>query len=161
MQCLALVAMRLTEAETLLAQGLPTQATILFTFAVEEFGKAVLLRRAFERSDETVALVEIEGFYDHVAKLEAAATEIPQQYLLVGHEGFQADAFATDAFQVGATAKEWKTRLGAMFVDWSPSSPDGLEGRWNWGVRTDPEVLRESIKGVQTRAGRASIEWLA
>ncbi len=63
-QCLSIVAMRLGEAEALLAGGFPTQATIVFTFAVEEFGKAVLLRRAFEQSRETDPTVVIDGFYD-------------------------------------------------------------------------------------------------
>lgn len=52
-QCLAVVAMRLGEAEALLTAGFLTQATIIFTFAVEEFGKSILLRRALERSHET------------------------------------------------------------------------------------------------------------
>ena len=58
-----------------------TQSAILFTFAVEEFGKAVLLQRALTSSAETAALVSIEGFYDHTAKLEAAASELPEASL--------------------------------------------------------------------------------
>ena len=158
-QCLTLVAMRLDEAEALLTGGYPTQATIIFTFAVEEFGKAVLLRRAFEGSRETDVLVVIDGFYDHTAKLEAAATEIPKEGLLVGHAGFQANAFQAMAFQIGASADDWKVRLDAMFVDWVPRAADGLEGKWQWGVKTDVDVLAKSLKAVQERLSKASIEW--
>ncbi len=59
-QCLSIVALRLEEASALLAVGLSTQATIVFTFAVEEFGKAVLLQRALEHSPETEDLVAID-----------------------------------------------------------------------------------------------------
>ena len=104
-QCLSVVAMRLDEAETLLAAGYPTQATIVFTFAVEEFGKAVLLRGALEQSRATDVTVLVNGFYDHTAKLEAAASEIPTPGLLVGQAGFQADAFQANAFQIGASAE--------------------------------------------------------
>src|SRR5262245_6131264 len=82
--CCVLVAMRLAEAEHLLALGHVTQATVVFTFAVEEFGKAVLLRRAFESSSEMEPLLTIDGFYDHTSKLEAAATEISGESLRVG-----------------------------------------------------------------------------
>src|SRR5262249_24811852 len=150
---------RLGEAETLLAAGYLTQATIVFTFAVEEFGKAVLLRRALERSSSPEVLVVVERFYDHSAKLEAAATEIPKEGLLVGHPGFQAGAFQADAFQTGASADDWQVRLDAMFVAWVSEAPDGLEGQWRWGVKTDADVLAKSLKAVQARLGRASIEW--
>jgi AbiV family abortive infection protein len=158
-QCLAIVAMRLEEAEVLLAAGFPTQATIVFTFAVEEFGKAVLLRRSLEESRETDVLVVIEGFYDHTAKLEAAATEIPKEALLVGHPGFQAGGFQADAFQIGASADDWKVRLDAMFLDWVSGTADGLEGKWQWGVRTDVDVISKSLKAVQKRLERAVVEW--
>ena len=111
MQCLSVVALRLTEAEALLTAGFPTQATIVFTFAVEEFGKAVLLRRALERSCETDVTVAVDGFYEHTAKLEAAATEIPEEHLVVGRGTFQAGAFQPDAFEIAASADDWKVRL--------------------------------------------------
>ena len=158
-QCISIVAMRLGEAEALLVAGFPTQATIVFTFAVEEFGKAVLLRRALERSRETDVTVGVEGFYDHTAKLEAASAEIPPESLRVGRVGFQASGFQGSGFQVGVSANDWKVRLDAMFVDWVPDAADGLEGHWQWGVRTDADVLAKSINAVQARLSRASVEW--
>ena len=157
--CLSIVPIRLGEAETLLTVGYPTQATIVFTFAVEEFGKAVLLRRAFARSRATDVTVVVDGFYDHTAKLEAAATEIPREGLLVGHEDFQGGAFQADVFQIRASADDWKVRLDAMFVDWVPGAADGLEGEWHWGIKTDADVLSKSLKEVQERLRRASVDW--
>jgi|SRR5215831_16944317 len=154
-QCLALVGLRLGEAEALLTNRFPTQATIVFTFAVEEFGKAVLLRRALVGSRETDVLVAVDGFYDHTAKLEAAATEIPAEHLFVGRGSFQVGAFDARAFHTGPSADDWNVRLGAMFVEWVPDS-----GRWQWGVKTDVEILASSINGVQARLTRASMEWM-
>ncbi len=156
-QCLSIVAMRLGEAEALLAGGFPTQATIVFTFAVEEFGKAVLLRRAFEQSRETDTTVVIDGFYDHTAKLDAAATEIPEESLRVGRRAFPPGAAAT--VPTDASADEWSVRLDASFVQWVPQALDGLEGRWHWGVKTDLDVLANSIHGVQASLSRAMVEW--
>ncbi len=155
-QCLSIVAMRLGEAEALLAGGFPTQATIVFTFAVEEFGKAVLLRRAFEQSRETDTTVVIDGFYDHTAKLDAAA-EIPEESLRVGRRAFPPGAAAT--VPTDASADDWSVRLDASFVQWVPQALDGLEGRWRWGVKTDLDVLANSIPGVRASLGRAMVEW--
>jgi len=63
------------------------------------------------------------------------------------------------AFQIGASADDWKVRLDAMFVDWVPRAADGLEGKWQWGVKTDVDVLAKSLKAVQERLSKASIEW--
>lgn len=104
-------------------------------------------------------MVAIEGFYDHSAKLEAAASEIAENNLFVGHGAFQRDAFQADAFQIAASASDWKVRLDAMFVQWVPQAADGLEGRWQWGVDADADVLANNIKAVGERLSRASVEW--
>lgn len=101
----------------------------------------------------------IDGFSDHTAKLEAAATEIPEESLLVGHRAFQVGAFQAGAVQFGASAKDWNVRLNAMFVDWVPDAADGLEGHWQWGVKTNVEVLATSINAVGGRLTKASVEW--
>jgi hypothetical protein len=143
LHCCAITGLRLGEAERLLDAGFPTQATIIFSFAVEEFGKAVLLRRAFEASDERDSLVVVEGFYDHQAKLDAAATVIPEEFLRIGN---------------ASSADDWTVRLDAMFLNWIPESPDGPEGDWRHGVRgqTDPEVLSKSIEGVNAELANMS-----
>jgi AbiV family abortive infection protein len=151
--------MRLSEADALLVANFPTQAAIVFTFAVEEFGKAVLLRRAFEASGETDMLVVIDGFYEHTAKLDAAATEIPARGLLLGRGAVQASLVQTNAFQISPSAKRWKVRVGAMFVDWVADTADGGEGHWQWGVKTDANVLAASINAVQARLSKAMVEW--
>ncbi len=93
----------------------------------------------------------IDGFYDHAAKLEAAATGISQEGLRVGRE-------ASKEFRA-ASADDWKVRLDAMFVEWVSQAADGLEGKWRWGVRTDAEILAKSIQTVQERLSRAAADW--
>jgi len=50
-----------------------TQSAIILSFATEEFGKAVMLRRAYESGDDPVS---IQGFYEHQDKLDVAASFI-------------------------------------------------------------------------------------
>lgn len=45
-----------------------------------------------------------------------------------------------------------------MFVDWKPKD-DGLEGSWIWGVDVDPDVLAQSMLGLQTRINLAMADW--
>jgi SH3-like domain-containing protein len=57
-------------------------AAILFMFAVEEFGKAVLLREAFDRARSPVTVV---GFYNQWRKIEAAGgTFVRNSYCSIG-----------------------------------------------------------------------------
>ncbi|PYQ07851.1 MAG: hypothetical protein DMF83_08390 [Acidobacteria bacterium] len=55
-----------------------TQSAIILSFATEAFGKAVMLRRAYESGDDPVS---IQGFYEHQDKLDVAASFIGQDPL--------------------------------------------------------------------------------
>ena len=55
-----------------------SQAAVVFSFAVEEFGKAMLLRNAYDTGTDPVT---VSGFYEHSDKLAAAANVIPRKYL--------------------------------------------------------------------------------
>lgn len=148
MTCLCVSSLRLAEAESLLAAGFLTQAGVVFSFAVEEFGKAVMLRDAFRSGDDPV---EVEDFYDHKVKLEAASTLIPQEHLLLTSGAFQADAFQGDAFDIGISTS-FKTRCDGLYVGWR-------EGEWQYGAKVEPAILKASIEGVQMVVSRASALW--
>src|SRR5512137_2632655 len=97
--CLSVASLRLHETDLLLTHGLLTQAAVLFSLAVEEFGKASLLRKAYESGQDPVV---IEGFYDHPPKIAAAAAHIDVNDLLLDNSGaFAAGVFDAGAFDVG------------------------------------------------------------
>jgi AbiV family abortive infection protein len=123
------------------------QAAIVFSFAVEEFGKAVLLRDAYQTGADPVI---VDGFYDHAAKLEGAGKYIPAENLLVSQSAFQQGAFQDDAYEVGESA-DLETRLSSLYVDW--------ENGWRHGVHVDGELLQRNITAVRFRILDAKIEW--
>lgn len=124
---------------------------VLFSFAVEEFGKAVLLRRAYELSE---AMPTIVGFYDHEAKLEAASAEIPPDLLMLHAGAFQADAFQADAFDVDRVAN-FKARMQSMYVGWDEHSRI-----WIGPTDVDRPTLSRSIEGIERIVKNKLEEWV-
>ncbi len=127
------------------------QASILFSLAVEEFGKAILLRTAYERGG---VVSKIVGFYDHKKKLEAAFTEIPSDLLMLHAGAFQTDTFQTDAFDVDRVAN-FEARKRAMYVDW-----DERLGTWTGPTDVDRPTLSRSIEGVGVIVRNKLEEWV-
>jgi AbiV family abortive infection protein len=148
MTCLCVSSSRLAEAESLLAGGYVTGAGVVFSFAVEEFGKAVMLREAFRSGIDPVV---VEGFYDHRVKFDAASKLIPTEYLRLTDGPFQAGVFEARVFDVGTLASV-KTRLDWLYVDW-------YEGEWQYGAGVVPGVLKDSIEAVQIIVSKASGAW--
>jgi AbiV family abortive infection protein len=126
----------------------PVTAAVLFSFAIEEFGKAVLI---YEMMGTATGSVEIAGFYDHHAKFEAAAKHIPAKHLLLHPGAFQCGAFQATAFDVGNSV-DFEARLTGLYVDWK----DG----WRRGVRVDAELLKSNIAAVTDLVSRKRAEWL-
>lgn len=145
--CLRIAQTRLSEATILLDNGYLLQAAVLFSFGVEEFGKAVLLRQAYETGADPAI---VSGFYDHDAKLEAAATHIPEQHLLL-HGAFQRSAFQSDAFNAGQPI-DFDARLSALHVEWQ----DGW--RSSQGL-VDGDLLRQNINAVEGLLFQKKVDW--
>jgi AbiV family abortive infection protein len=145
--CLSVASSRLAETDALMLQGLLTQSGVLFTFALEEFGKAVLLKRAYDSGNDPAL---IEGFYDHQAKLEAAAAMIPADHLRIDQTGYGEAEYGRDRYG-GAVLGDFSARLAGLYVDW--------KGRWVYGRSVDPEVLSQSSREVQSIVSRLCAEW--
>jgi AbiV family abortive infection protein len=79
--CLVAAQQRLQEARVLVDEHhFLTPAVVLLSFAVEEFGKGMMLRAAYETGQDPATL---QGFYEHAAKFaaaEAATGWIPLVY---------------------------------------------------------------------------------
>ena len=151
-KCLEVSQWRLREASSLLSQDPPPSVTaaIFFTFGIEEFGKAALLRKAFETGQSTV---KIAGFYDHRAKIGAATQHIPEEQLLLHRGAFQRDFVQKNAFDVGNPA-DFEARLAGLYVQWEG-------GKWKVGVRVNPIVLAQNIAAVNEIIHRTRSEWLS
>src|SRR5207247_818904 len=81
-RCLAKARRLNADAQTLLDASSEsiTHASVLFSYAVEEVGKAALLADAMTQGTDDPVL--IEGFYEHTAKLRRAEE-------LVGEDAFR------------------------------------------------------------------------
>jgi AbiV family abortive infection protein len=146
--CLFAAEARLGEARALVDGHLSlTLAAIALSFAIEEFGKAVMLRAASERGDDPVTL---RDFYDHAAKIEAAEEAIGA-LPLVAEGAFAAEAFAFDAFNTDIPLT-LEARLTALYVDWR-------KGTWKTGIRIDDDVLLDSVRRVEQAILDAKIRW--
>ncbi len=148
-KCLEVAGWRLREAGTLLGGNTPTTAAILFTFAVEEFGKAVLLHEAFESGQP---IVEIAGFYQHQAKFEAAGRHIPERHLMLAASVFQPGVFHAGTFNIAILA-DLEARLDGLYVGWKG-------GAWAVGLQVNPDVLSESITAVGITVGKMRGAWV-
>jgi hypothetical protein len=130
--CLSVASLRLEETDTALGAGLLTQAGIVFTFAGEEFGKAVLLREAFETGQDHPVL--IDGFIDHHKKIAAAGKHVPARFLRLIAGAFDPEAFDSGGFDTGLEA-DVDARWSGLHVDWDGRSGLGDSGwsrrRWN------------------------------
>ncbi len=127
------------------------QASILFSYAVEEFGKAVLLRRAYEGGE---AMPTIVDFYDHKAKLQAAFPEIPRDLLMLHVGTFQDDAFEADTFDVDRVAA-FDARMQSMYIGW-----DERSRTWTGPTDVDRPTLSRSIEGVGVIVRNKLEEWV-
>jgi hypothetical protein len=132
-QCLSLATSRLRQSRMLSKAHSPTAAAVLFLFAVEEFGKAVLLRRAYDAAADPAP---VEGFYDHAVKMDAATSRIGPDALRIGPAG-----------NVSVRA-----RLSGLYVDW-----DGKE--WRQGVRVIAGALEGSRSMLAEAIQQEHDEW--
>jgi hypothetical protein len=96
--CLTVASLRLEETDVALKQGLLTQAGVVFTFAVEEFGKAALLRQAVETGADPAT---IDGFYEHHDKIAAAAKHVEARFLRLTRGAFAPGVFDPATFDTG------------------------------------------------------------
>ena len=146
-KCLEVAASRLDEAAALIEAGFLSQATVIFSFAVEEYGKAVLLRQAYETGGDPVV---VTMFYEHKEKLAAAANVIPAKHLRLTSGFFDPDWFDPCFFDTG-TRLDVAARLDGLYVNW--------DGDWRHGVSVDVDTLRESIAGVRATLAIPMANW--
>src|SRR5262245_46072333 len=123
---------RLEESRTLLNAESLMLAAVVFSFAVEEFGKAILLRTAYDSGADPA---RIDGFYDHSAKIKAATSRIGDAHLQLGPVG----------------KANLQARLAGLYADW--------KGEWRYGIHVDRATIERSVEGLGRALEQARIEW--
>lgn len=119
-------------------------AGVLFSYAVEEFGKAALLREALAQPGEELT---IEDFYNHPAKFAKAARLIEAGYLeLKG-------SIAQRGFDVGVLGN-LESRLQEVYVDW-----DADRQGWRAELNVDAQRLIRNIEFVLDVLEETLVEW--
>jgi hypothetical protein len=123
---------------------------VLFSYAVEELGKAAMLADLVGGTDDPVS---VHGFYDHEPKLLRAESLLGGPVVLrLGF--FQRNAFQRNVFDVGVLASDLDDRLDLLYVDWK-------DARWRLEPTTDAARLEKEIGSVRTAIAKGRTDWLA
>ncbi len=110
----------LDAADILLCYGAnPVIAAGLYTYAVEEYGKALILNSC-KPSAGMVTLPYGKGFVNHTVKFEKALNQLPANCKLL-HRGSFSDAFSSESFDVDEVA-DCQARLNVFYSDLRNSS---------------------------------------
>lgn len=150
--CLALErsASLLADARLASQVGAHLGAAVLFSQAVEEFGKAVMLRTAGLEGSPVV-----ENFYDHETKLAKAAEVLPADSLMIFEAAYDAnDHFDAERTFGGESADDWQARLDWLYVGWVER-----DRRWRDVPRIDPALLNANIATVGSVIAAKQREW--
>jgi AbiV family abortive infection protein len=140
-------------AEALIGNNLLNDAVALIEFAIEEFGRAVILRDMVGANIETIE--EKRCWYNHDYKYNAAFTKLPKELKtiwdgMIPLKGMIARAYIASAFHPSAycTARRSRyvrgkgevvsptTRCEAVFIDY-----DETKQKWKNGIRANRAKL--------------------
>jgi AbiV family abortive infection protein len=133
----------LVDAEVLITRGSLNNAVVLIEFAIEEFGRAVYLKKKFKEGSVDV---EAKIFKDHEYKYNMAWYVLPEELKTIYEGTFDVSDFDATDFDVGRETISPKTRLDATFVNY-----DMISKKWRKGVRADSETLKSIIKAIREK----------
>ena len=140
--CLKKSALLLEEAAILATAGDEhvRHSSVLFSYAVEELGKAAILREELERNSEKPT---IRGFYHHPTKIGKATELVGEEQLELRRGAFQRTGFQATGFDVGVQT-DLDTRLRALYVDWDPE-----RFVWRTEMSVDKDLLLRNIERLK------------
>jgi AbiV family abortive infection protein len=127
----------LESAETLLDNG--GSATIcagLYTYAVEEYGKILLLRKCKPFS-EKVKIGFKNGFLCHTKKFSLAINDLPIDCITLKRGYFDPKIFDPKIFDTKAVIANLKARLGVFYCDFTDPGNE---------IKPVPQVNKKLLK---------------
>lgn len=133
----------LSETELLMSQGKLNHAVILVEFAIEEFGKILVIKRAFDLDSNDPIRISAKKFYDHERKTKKAWTVLNKSYQILFDEGI---CLPNTVFERGVaveyTIADHDGRLRSAFVDY-------CSGQWLLGVDVKEAYLKNLIAHIR------------
>lgn len=149
-QCFSKAREHLESGLVLLDAGRVESAANLYVLAVQELGKAQLLREGFDGGEPTP---QVTGFSDHDVKVEKGATVLGSSAMWLRRGAFQPGAFDPKAFDVGTPADE-PTRLEVLYVNYGSTG-------WLKAPPVDAGELRENVQTALADLGAKEAALLA
>ena len=111
----------------------------LYTFAVEEYGKVLLLKK-YTSSNGKVKIQYKNGFRNHDTKFILAIKNLPSECITVGMFGF--DSGFDECFERGETSSDEEARWAVFYTDILASGD---------GIKPDPIVDRTLLKNAMRK----------
>lgn len=127
-------------AEACISIGNLDAAVILLEFAIEEFGRAVVLRENYKASSGEV---DSKLERDHNYKYDKAWTVLPPELKHITHGMFDPNFFDPRMFDTGRQISH-SARLEAAFVRY-----DKTFGKWRTAVQANERLVTRLIDGIR------------
>ena len=114
----------LESAKILLNQGGdPTISAGIYTYAVEEYGKIVLLRES-SRINGKIKVKFRRGFKNHFKKIGLAVNQLPDECKFLRKGIFDPRIFDPNIFDTKTVIADFESRMGVFFTDFSETERD-------------------------------------
>jgi AbiV family abortive infection protein len=134
----------LKDARLVIADSRLNHAYVITQFAIEEFGKIVMLKEALASTKTDPLLLKDSIFKSHKEKDEKAWTVLDPKYMIIYDEGaFDDTAFDPKDFETD-TKVSHQTRLDCAFVDCE-------YGEWYLGREIKEKLLLELIQHIEAQ----------
>jgi hypothetical protein len=133
----------LSDAELIMSKGRLNHAYVLVEFAIEEFGKVIMIKEAFQSDPNDPFKIDGEVFGTHRGKSERAWTVLNPKYKLLFDEGV---CYPNTLFERGCVIENTEanhyTRCICVFVDFCSS-------QWLLGCEIKEDYLKNLIAHIR------------
>jgi AbiV family abortive infection protein len=132
------------DARLVLNEGRLNHAYVITEFAIEEFGKGVILKKIRDASSKDPVDVSENVFTSHRGKSAEAWTILDPKTRIIFDEGvFQEGIFEPRVFKTNTSASH-DTRLQCAFVDFK-------NGRWVLGREIKKTLLEDLLTHIENK----------
>jgi AbiV family abortive infection protein len=135
----------LSDAELIMPSGRLNHAYVMVEFAIEEFGKIMLIREAFTKDSNDPFKIDGQVFGTHKGKSEKAWIVLNKKYKLLFDEGV---CFPNTLFERGCVVENTEanhdTRCKCAFVDFCSE-------QWLLGCEIKEEYLKNLIAEIRDK----------
>ncbi len=126
----------------------------LYTYAVEEYGKIVLLKKS-RKIDGHVKVKYKQGFRDHNTKFRLGIKKLPNECTTLRIAPFDPKVFDPKAFDTETVIADFKSRMSVFYTNFLESGvniesiPSVSEQRLKIAIVTLRKIVEEMINNTQ------------